>query len=171
MTGRSLAAEYFLQQVRNARSGVGSYFLLFLRDHVEKPIRRLFCDVCPTAFSLPTFSASCRPEPSLASVKPLPAPLALPGRLPNSFMILSSCAEAGFAPSIDRMIVSSSFFTFSPSATSRDPRTSAPRRSGGGDRRVRSANHRWFCVFTLENGLVGKAGDRGSDERGNPEQP
>ena len=49
--------------------------------------------VCTTAFSVPTFKASCSPEPIFASLSPPPPP----DMLPKPFRTLSNCAEAGEA--------------------------------------------------------------------------
>src|SRR6266850_6222720 len=65
--------------------GIKILIALFIRKPSVVP-------VWTTAFSVPTFNASCKPEPIFASLKPLPE---LEERLPNPFNILSNCAHAG----------------------------------------------------------------------------
>ena len=64
--------------------GIKILIALFIRKPSVVP-------VWITAFSVPTFNASCKPEPIFASLKPLPEL----ERLPNPFNICSNCAHAG----------------------------------------------------------------------------
>ena len=68
---------------------------------IKKPSVAL---VCATAFSVPTFKASCSPEPILASFTPPTL-----GKLPPSpFKTLSNCADAGEIAKRKKMAVAHS---------------------------------------------------------------
>src|SRR5262245_27255471 len=71
-----------------------------------------------TAFSVPIFSASCKPEPIFASLRPPPTL----GKLPSPFKILSNCADAGLAAVKKNTTVAPSRFIMPPAPSMDDDR-------------------------------------------------